>query len=147
MSIKTYIFSDNFSGHLEAINRLTANGIRYSSFTPVPISLDSKKINNNKIIQILALFFGVFGFLIAGYFQYWVGVSYYKMNLGGKPFFGIITSIPISFEIAVLFAGIALFITLFVLVYQSFIKIEQADREIIEKYASKYFIIIIGEEF
>lgn len=145
MHTKTYIISDNFLDFEKAINSLKSDGISYLSFSSVPISLDSKKINSIKAIQSITMIFGIFGFVIATYFQFWAGVLYYKMNLGGKPFFGAITSVPFSFEIAVLFAGIALFTLLFFLIFRSTHKIDKEDRVIIQKYAGEYFVIVYEE--
>jgi ABC-type multidrug transport system fused ATPase/permease subunit len=73
------------------------------------------KVDNHRIsISAYALFSGFSGMLLSFFMIYLIEGVDYKLNLGGKPFFTIITSIPIIFLISVLFSVIAVFITLLI---------------------------------
>jgi hypothetical protein len=51
--------------------------------------------------------FGMLGLLTAQALMYWVGVINYPLNIGGKPFFDFTFSIPVTFELTILFTGIS----------------------------------------
>jgi len=70
---------------------------------------NSRKTANTSRLPLTALIFGLAGFIFGFLLQYWAGFYNYQMNIGNKPFFAFVTSIPISFELAVLSAGIASF--------------------------------------
>lgn len=55
-------------------------------------------------IVLVALILGAVG---AFALQYWTGVVHYPLNVGGRPFFSWPAFIPITFETAILFAGLA----------------------------------------
>jgi hypothetical protein len=59
--------------------------------------------------------FAVLGILTAQWLQYYVGVINYPLVIGGKPLFDFSFSIPVTWELTVLFSSIACFIGMFAL--------------------------------
>ena len=57
--------------------------------------------------------FAILGILTAQLLQWYVGVISYPLVIGGKPLFDFTFSIPVTFELAVLFASIAAVIAMF----------------------------------
>ena len=57
--------------------------------------------------------FSILGILTAQGLQYYVGVINYPLVIGGKPLFDFTFSIPVTFELTVLFSSIACFIFMF----------------------------------
>jgi hypothetical protein len=51
--------------------------------------------------------FGMLGLLTAQALMYWVGVINYPLVIGGKPLFDFTFSIPVTFELTILFTGIS----------------------------------------
>ena len=78
----------------------------FEIFSPIPVD-DSKIISKrSKSISFWMLTGALFGGMLALLFQYWSSGVDYKINLGGKEFFSLVYSVPIIFEIAVLFSAI-----------------------------------------
>ena len=69
----------------------------------------SRKTAKTSRLPLTAIIFGLAGFIFGFLLQYWAGFYNYQINIGNKPFFALVTSVPISFELAVLCAGIASF--------------------------------------
>ena len=76
----------------------------FEVYSPIPVELPEKyKSKRKNRVSLLTLIGGIFGFIAALYFQYWSGLNY-KINVGGKPFFNWVYSVPTIFEITILFA-------------------------------------------
>jgi hypothetical protein len=69
-----------------------------------------KVVKHTKSITKAAMILGFLTFFGIMLFQFWAGTDYYKMNIGNKPLFSVITALPYAFELAVLLAGISGFI-------------------------------------
>lgn len=50
---------------------------------------------------------GMAGLALATWLQWWTSAVDYPINIGGKPFFAVEPSVPIMFELTVLFASLA----------------------------------------
>lgn len=79
-----------------------------SNYSLPNIQYNIRKNKNN--IGVYVFISGIIGFIIAISFQYWAQTSYYLINTSGKPFFSVLPSIPVAFEIAVLFAFLGGFV-------------------------------------
>lgn len=88
-----------------------------------------KSLTATRSIMLTALIAGLIGFLSVILFQYWAGIDYYRLNIGNKPMFALITALPYAFEIAVLFAGIAAFAVFLWMTVSNGNKMENADTE------------------
>jgi len=81
---------------------------KYDTFSPFPIhGMDKAMGMGNSKVGYLTLGGGIFGFALAWWLQWWTGKVDYPINISGKPFFAIEPSVPILFELTVLFAAIA----------------------------------------
>src|ERR1041385_6853267 len=77
--------------------------------------------------------FSILGILTAQGLQYYVGVINYPLVIGGKPLFDFTFSIPVTFELTVLFSAISCVIAMFALnglprLYHPTMKHSQAHR-------------------
>lgn len=59
----------------------------------------------NSMVGYFTLGGGVTGFALAYWLQWWTGGVDYPLNISGKPFFAVEPSIPIIFELTVLFSA------------------------------------------
>jgi hypothetical protein len=72
-----------------------------------PRKLDYKKTKKKSFyIGLSAFISGVIGFALSILFQYWSSFVDYPINVGGKPFFEIVYSIPVTFALTSLFAAL-----------------------------------------
>ncbi|NNE35064.1 MAG: DUF3341 domain-containing protein [Rhodothermales bacterium] len=89
---------------------------KYDAFSPFPIhGMDKAMGMGNSKVGFLTLGGGVVGFALAYWLQWWTGKVDYPINISGKPFFAIEPSIPIMFELTILFAAIATVFGMFAL--------------------------------
>ncbi|SMO84078.1 quinol:cytochrome c oxidoreductase membrane protein [Saccharicrinis carchari] len=77
--------------------------------TPFPVhGLDDVlKLKRSRLPR-LGFVAGALGGILAFWFQAWVFTTSWPLNFGGKPFFSVPSFIPVTFEMAVLFAAISL---------------------------------------
>jgi len=74
--------------------------------SPFPIhGMDRAMGLGNSKVGFIALVSGIAGFLLGWWMQWWMGAVDYPQNISGKPFFSFEPSIPIMFELAVLFSA------------------------------------------
>jgi hypothetical protein len=74
--------------------------------TPFPIhGIDDALGEKPSRLGFLVIFGGIFGFCAAILLQWWTGAVDYPLVIGGKPLFAFEFSIPIVFELTVLFAA------------------------------------------
>lgn len=92
---------------LEAARSLRERGYRrLEAYTPFPIhGLDEALGLKRSSLGWLVLGMGLLGSAAALLLQWWTGAVDYPLVIGGKPFFALEFSIPITFELAVLFAA------------------------------------------
>ena len=73
-------------------------------------------------------------------FQAWVFTVSYPLIIGGKPFFSVPTFIPITFEVTVLFAGLAMVAALLI---RSHLKPEITFTPVDERITDDRFVILV----
>lgn len=86
------------------------------AFSPFSIegladALEFRRTHLPLIFLIGGIIGGVSGFLL----QYWVSVSAYPINVGGRPLASIPSFVPVTFEMTVLFAALAGVVGMFAL--------------------------------
>ena len=95
---------------LDAVKELKNKGIHIADVrTPFPVhGLDAAlKIPRSHLPKV-AFIAGAIGAFLMFYFQYWVFTEGWPLNFGGKPYFSILSFIPGTFEITILFAAFAM---------------------------------------
>jgi len=85
----------------------------YDLNTPYPLHgmAQAMKLPHSKL-GYAALVVGLFGVVFALSFMSWVSILGYPLVIGGKPYFSLPAFIPITFEVTVLSASIATFVTM-----------------------------------
>jgi hypothetical protein len=81
----------------------------------------------------IVICFALTGLLTAQLLMYYIGVINYPLVIGGKPLFDFTYTIPVTFELTVLFSGISCTIGIFALnglpqLYHPTMKYKQAHR-------------------
>ncbi len=94
---------------LEAARRMREHGYRrLDACTPFPVhGLDEALGLRRSPLGWFALVAGLAGAGAALLLQWWTGAADYPLVVGGKPFFALWPSVPITFELAVLLAAFA----------------------------------------
>src|SRR5664280_520188 len=83
--------------------------------SPFPVhGLDEALSIKRSRIPVGGFIFGALGAILAFGFQAWVFTVSYPLIIGGKPFFSVPTFVPITFEVTVLFSGLAMVAALFI---------------------------------
>lgn len=92
---------------LHAAERVREAGYRhFDTHSPFPIhGMDRAMGLGNSKVGYFTLLGGVTGLALATWLQWWTGEVDYPLNIGGKPFFAIEPSVPIMFELTILFAA------------------------------------------
>jgi len=94
---------------LSAAQRTYAEGYRQvDAFTPFPVEGLAEAIGFHKThVPQLCLLGGLTGCFGGFFLQWWPNVIGYPLNIGGKPHNSWPSFIPITFELTILFAGLA----------------------------------------
>jgi hypothetical protein len=102
---------------LEAAHAVAKKGYSgVDAFTPFPVEGLSEVFGFHKTpISSLVLCFGLIGAVTGYLLQYYCNGINYPLNIGGRPLNSIPAFIPITFELAVLFASFAAVFGLFFL--------------------------------
>lgn len=79
-------------------------------YSPYPIKQLDEIVPARDPVPFMVLSAGVTGALVALLMEYYVAVYEYPLNVGGRPLNSWPSFIPITFELAVLFAAIAAFL-------------------------------------
>jgi len=132
---------------LEAVRKLRKNNetiIDVLSPFPVHGLDDALSIKRTKI-PIGGFILGLLGTITAFGFQTWVFTVSYPLIIGGKPFFAAPAFIPITFEITVLFGGVAMVAALLI---RSRLKPDIRFDPVDERATDDRFVILIepGDE-
>ena len=92
---------------LEAAGAVRRAGYRhFDVHTPFPIhGMDRAMGLGQSKVGYITLGGGLTGLALGTWMQWWMGSVDYAINIGGKPFFAIEPSIPIMFELTVLFSA------------------------------------------
>jgi len=102
---------------VEAGKKIYGMGYRnLDAMSPFPVHGidDAIGIPRSKLGWIVVVF-AMIGLLTAQGLMYYVGVMNYPLVIGGKPLFDFTFSIPVTFELTVLFSGISTTIGIFAL--------------------------------
>ena len=102
---------------LDAAAKVREAGYRhFDVHSPFPIhGMDKAMGLGNSLVGFFTLGGGITGFALAYWLQWWTGAVAYPLNISGKPFFAIEPSIPIIFELTVLFSAFGAVAGMFVL--------------------------------
>jgi len=102
---------------LHAAEEVRKAGYRhFDAHSPFPIhGMDRAMGLGNSKVGYLTLLGGATGLGLATWLQWWTSAVDYPLNISGKPFFAIEPSIPIMFELTVLFSALAAVIGMFAL--------------------------------
>jgi pimeloyl-ACP methyl ester carboxylesterase len=102
---------------LKAAGEIRRAGYRKFDFhTPYPLhGLDDAMGIKRTVLPWISLGAGIAGAAAALHLQWWTGAVDYPLVIGGKPLFAFEPSIPITFELTVLFSAIATVIGMFAL--------------------------------
>lgn len=117
---RLYGFMAEFEEHeqlLEAARRAYAEGYRrMDGFSPFPIDGLAEALGHEySEIPFFTLFGGIIGGL-GGYFMEWYAMAHlYPLNVGGRPLNSWPNFIPITFELTILIASFAAFVSVFLL--------------------------------
>jgi hypothetical protein len=80
----------------------------FDAHSPFPIhGMDEAMGLGNSRVGLVAFGGTVTGFALALWMQWWMGAVDYPLNISGKPFFALPPSVPIIFELTVLFSALA----------------------------------------
>jgi hypothetical protein len=92
---------------LHAAEAVRENGYRhFDTHSPFPIhGMDDAMGLGNSKVGYFTFAGGVTGFVVAYLLQWWTAAVDYPLNISGKPFFAVEPSVPIMFELTVLFAA------------------------------------------
>jgi hypothetical protein len=96
-------------GMRQGVERIREHGFRvYDVYAPYPVhGLDEAMgIRRTRLPWVTAAA-GLFGLAVAVSMQFYMAVFDWNLNVGGKPDNSTLAFIPISFELTVLFAGLA----------------------------------------
>lgn len=95
---------------LDAARRAREAGYtRIKAYSPYEVHGMSEVLEHKSPLAPWILFIGLFiGALAAFGLQYWTSVEDYALNVGGRPYFSWPAFIPITFEVAILVAGLLL---------------------------------------
>lgn len=112
MEASKYItaYYEDDSDLLTGLKQIKEKGIQIIDvLTPFPVhGIDSVLGYRRSWIARVGFIGGAFGALTGFLFQAWVFTSAYPLNIGGKPFFAVPSFIPVTFELTVLFAAVAM---------------------------------------
>lgn len=92
---------------LHAAESVREAGYRhFDVHSPFPIhGMDRAMGLSNSKVGYFTMGGGITGFALAYWLQWWTGGVDYPLNISGKPFFAVEPSIPIIFELTVLFSA------------------------------------------
>jgi hypothetical protein len=78
------------------------------AYSPFPVKGLSEAIGYHRdSVALICLVGGLMGLAAAYVLQYWINVIAYPLNVGGRPFHSWPSFIVVSFEMTVLFGGLA----------------------------------------
>jgi len=94
---------------LEAVTNVRAHGLKiYDVYTPFPVhGLDEAMGLRRSRLGYVTLAAGLVGLSAALAFQFYAAVFDWSLNIGGKPDNSTLAFVPITFEMTILFGGLA----------------------------------------
>lgn len=110
---KKYIkyFNNEDSLKMTVESLISAGILNFEVFSPCSVDFthEKKSMKWNRI-SLYALVGGIIGLGLSYIFLFWVMGFDYKLNLGGKPFFSVIYSVPLIFVFSIFVSAIFVFI-------------------------------------
>jgi len=102
---------------LRATRRAYSDGYRrMDAYSPFPVEHLPEALGVHKDhVNLITLAGGILGGLTAYGLQWWINTIAYPLNIGGRPFHSWPSFIIVTFEMTVLFAGIAAVVGMFAL--------------------------------
>lgn len=93
---------------LSAARAVREAGYRhFDAHSPFPVhGMDKAMGLGNSLVGYITILGGAAGLALATWLQWWTSAVDYPINISGKPFFAVEPSIPIMFELTVLFSAI-----------------------------------------
>jgi hypothetical protein len=89
---------------------------RFDTYSPFPIhGMDKAMGLGNSKVGLFCLIGGLMGLATGYLLQWWTGAVDYPLNISGKPAFAIEPSIPVIFELTILFAALGAVLGMFAL--------------------------------
>jgi hypothetical protein len=89
---------------------------RFDTHSPFPIhGMDKAMGLGNSKVGVFSLGGGLAGVATGYWLQWWTGAVDYPLNISGKPAFAVEPSIPVIFEITILFAALGAVVGMFAL--------------------------------
>jgi hypothetical protein len=136
------VYFDDEVPMLQAVRKLLENKETILDvLSPFPVhGLDNALAIKRSRIPVVGFIFGALGAILAFGFQAWVFTVSYPLIIGGKPFFSVPTFIPITFEVTVLFGGLAMVAAF---LFRSKLKPELEFETIDENITDGLFVILI----
>lgn len=101
---------------IQGIKQIKLKGIEVNDvLTPFPVhGLDKVLGLRRSPLTRVAFAGGAVGAIVGFTFQAWVFTKAYPINFGGKPFFAAPSFMPVTFELAVLFAAFSMVFAFFI---------------------------------
>ncbi|MBW7847904.1 MAG: DUF3341 domain-containing protein [Bacteroidales bacterium] len=95
---------------LKGLREILKKGVKVADvLSPFPVhGLDTVLGLRRSRLTRVAFWGGAVGAILGFGFQAWVFTKAYPLNFGGKPFFAVPAFIPVTFEMAVLFAAFSM---------------------------------------
>lgn len=127
---------------LKGIGQLREKGVEIIDvMTPFPVHGLDKAIGLRRSrLSRVAFWGGTVGALIGFFFQAWVFTIDYPLNFGGKPYLSVPSFMPVTFEMAVLFAAYSI-----VFAYLIYFKLGPGAKPIIhdERSTDDRFLLVV----
>ena len=100
---------DSATSLVEAAHRTHAAGYKkIDAYSPFPVEGLAEAIGfHSNAVPLVVLIGGLVGGLTGYLMQYWISAVSYPLNIGGKPYHSWPAFIIVTFEMTILFAGIA----------------------------------------
>ncbi|HEY5469966.1 MAG TPA: DUF3341 domain-containing protein [Bacteroidales bacterium] len=139
------IFFDDEVPLLQAVGKLRENDLSIIDvLSPFPVhGLDEALEIKRSRIPVVGFIFGALGAVLAFGFQAWVFTVSYPLIIGGKPFFSAPAFIPITFEMTVLFSGLAMVAAFLI---RSRLKPEIRFESVNERVTDDRFVILVAAQ-
>ena len=81
---------------------------KFDAYSPFPIEELSDAVGFHKNgVPLVVLIAGIIGCLSGYALQYWISVSAYPINVGGRPMHSWPSFVVVTFEVTILFAGVS----------------------------------------
>lgn len=102
-------YFDDEENRRDALTELFSSGIVAEEICPFGSTRSSIKIEGKRTVSYIALVGAILGLFLATLLIWWTSSVDYPVDAGGKPDFSIAASLPVLFEISVLFAALGIF--------------------------------------